>query len=199
MNIDGVTIRRSNHKNGEVTFRFFVTGKRAIRQIKLRLLLDGSAAIQFVEGKSSPGIEPGEVFSLSIAREDVIERLVRSMAKLHLNVKEAANGDTDFDLEFINQGFSIAFSKAGVPAWLRSDPSMTFVISKSGEKGLPSANDPDIQMIVKSALGGMLTVIAPSQSSLLAFLESKAFYEHYNSGRDLKLILGAGDSGLTVH
>lgn len=142
------------------------------RNIVLRVSDKGTAVAEFREGGERPGLAAGEYLSMAYYSEEIGDRVVRAMAKLHLGIDEAATGYTDVDVEMISRGFVIGSISGKMPAWVADNGSSVVIVSKTPEGGLPS-NRGDPACLVYGIPGGRkVTVKAETLTAALAMLDS---------------------------
>ncbi len=135
MLIDGLTLKTEKNSNGKEILRFYADDKGKNRYIQVEKHGNGAATFVYLEDGVVPGIEEGEELELLQQSDKYLERLVRAMAYLHMDVEDAANGYTMIDAEFIRRGFQIRFALDGFAAWVKTGNVATIVMSKLEEKG----------------------------------------------------------------
>lgn len=193
MQIDGLITERHVGLNGEEIFCFYKLNRSRSQHIQLIHFPDGSASVTFLEGKSSPGISPAERITLFQDSKVFSERLVRAMAKLHLNVDDACNAVASIDMELVRRGFEIRFALDGVPAWVRIDGAGTVVVSKLNEMGLPMPEDDCAQALVTGRLGGNMKISSHSLANLLQYLDAGKYAGYLLPGHISEMWLSEGD------
>jgi len=167
MDIEGLTIK--SEPSGVVVY--FPAGGKGYRHISLAVS-GTNATVSYREGKTLPGLQPGEQVVIANWNEQLAERVVRALASLHLGVFEAENAYTACDLAMIERGFQIGISDQGSHVWLNSAGPYYRFITKNAEGGLPSLMDEPCQMIHGVQGGSRAIVQADNMNTLLEVLDT---------------------------
>jgi len=142
------------------------------RHIVLRVPGNGTAMAEFLEGGERPGLEAGEVLPIAFYTEEIGDRIVRAMAKLHMGVEEAASGYTDVDAEMISRGFVIGSVDGRLPAWVADNGTSVVIVSRTPEGGLPSTRNDPACLVFGVPNGRKVTVNADTLTAALVMLDS---------------------------
>ncbi len=189
LQIDGLVSETIPGPNGGEILRLYPQGRKKMRYIQVTAGDSGSAEIALIEGKSSPGLDAGERQFIARDADKYAGRMVRAMAKLYLGVDEASDGYSAIDVEMVKRGFHIIFAPDGQPAWFRQDGSTVMVVSQTNEGGLPFQGDFIVQVIIRGAIGGVVTAYAPSISQLLGYIDEGIFARHLIPGQEYEFWL----------
>lgn len=189
LNIDGLITDVISDPTGDDVVQLYPEGRNKNRFIKVTLNGNGSADLVLIEGKTSPGLEAGERQFIARDAEKYLARVARAMAVLYLGVDEARDGFTTIDIEMVRRGFHLTFAPDGQVAWLRQDSSTAIVISQTNDGGLPFPGDFIVQAIIKSVIGGLVTVYALSIDQLFAYIDDGLYTRHLIPGQEYEFWL----------
>lgn len=187
--IEGLKSDVHEGPDGTGLARFHPEHKSDYRSIEVVFAPDHVAEIRLLEGTKVPRIDVGEEHFIPVNGWALSERIVRAMAVYHLGVDEAADANTKFDVALLSRGFGITFAPDGSPGWLRHDGSTAVVISKDDDGGLPSIGDDKAQAIIKSVVGGILTVRAPGLNQLLDYVDKGLYVRYLIPGQEYEFHL----------
>lgn len=171
MEIEGLT--STTTKRGDALERsFFPEGRRGYRRISLKVAGAGIAAAELIEGRERPGIENGEFVPIVGYTEEIGDRVVRAMAKIHFNLDEATTGYTEVDADMISRGFNIGAASGSRPVWSAENGPHFVVVSKTVEGGLPSTAREPATLVFGVPDGHKVTVFAESLEAALRMLDT---------------------------
>jgi hypothetical protein len=184
LQIDGLATETLPGPNGDEIIRLYPEGRTKARFIQVIPGASGTAEITLIEGKTPPGLDEGERQFIARDAEKYVERMVRAMASLYLGVDDARDGYSTIDVEMVKRGFHITFAPDGQAAWFRQNGSTVMVVSQTNEGGLPFPGDFIVQVIIRGAIGGVVTAYAPSISQLLGYIDDGIFARHLIPGQE---------------
>lgn len=187
--IDGLYSKVISTRDGRDVVHFYANDLGQGRYIQTETYPSGAATLLYLEDGALPQIENGERLELLQQSDRYIERLIRAMAYLHMGVEDAANGFTIMDVEFIKRGFEIRFALDGVPAWVKVTEVATIVISKVGEKGLPSPGDFEFQGVFSGPFIGVTRVTSMGIKELLDFYDRGTYATQIHPGVMIEFLL----------
>ena len=84
MNIEGLNATETK-RDGFVEASVAPQGQGSHRHISLKVSPKGTATAELLEGRQRPGIEHGEFIPMAVYSEDIGDRVVRAMAKVHFH------------------------------------------------------------------------------------------------------------------
>lgn len=171
MDIEGLKATETK-KDGFVEANFVPEGYGSYRRIRLKVSPTGSATAELLEGKQRPGIENGEFVPIKHYSEDVGDRVVRAMAKIHFGLEEAATGYTATDADMISRGFNVGCAAGKLPVWMTSNGTHFVVVSKTAAGGLPSSPEDPACLVFGIPNGRRVTVNAETLPAALRMLDS---------------------------
>jgi len=171
MEIEGLT-SRTTKQEGMLESSFFPEGGRGYKRISLKVTGAGTAAAELIEGRERPGLDEGEFVPIVGYTDEIGDRVVRAMAKIHFNMEEAATGYTDVDANLITRGFTIGSASGTNPVWIVNHGTHFVVVGKTIEGGLPSsANDP-ATLVFGVPEGNKVIIHAENLDAALRMLDS---------------------------
>lgn len=198
MDIEGLNATETK-KDGFVEASFVPQGQHARRHISLKVSPKGSATVELLEGKHRPGIENGEFIPIAVYTEDIGDRVVRAMAKVHFGLDEAATGYTATDADMISRGFNIGRGSGTLPVWITSNGTHFTVVAKTAAGGLPSSPKDPACLVFGRPNGRRVTVNAETLDAALKMLDSGQLPQLLNPVSDIEMngVYSKGDA--TVH
>lgn len=178
MNIDGLTIIHNQNKSGSTLVEYAPLEGNKYRRLRLKSQ-NGFGEIEYCVNGVRPNMEKYEKVSVPNIEDTVVTaRIIKAMARIHLNVHDGFNDFTEIDGEFIMRGFSIAHTDSMKPAWkLVRDDGMTILVESEDIGGIPGHLSTPVRAYFTRSRGFKNSINAPSAQVFLSMFDMNAFDE----------------------